>query len=82
MVCEEVANMTQMRHDNLAHALRRGDIVPVLPRLKLAAVDVRIHVVVAHASANSYAAQAAKEAAWAAAKAVQTRRTRFRNIPD
>ena len=34
---------------------RRGDIVAVLPRLELSAVDV----VVAHASAKSYAAQAA-----------------------
>ena len=82
MVCEEVATMTQMRHDNLANALRlvvsacscqsaaepryralagkkvmvecqrRGDIVAVLPRVELAAVDV----VVAHASAKTYAA--------------------------
>ena len=37
---------------------RRGDIVAVLPRLELAAVDV----VVAHASAKSYAAEAAKTA--------------------
>ena len=35
---------------------RRCDIVAVLPRLELAAVDV----VVAHASAKSYAAEAAK----------------------
>ena len=85
MVCEKVAKMTQMRHDNLANALRlvvpacscqsaaepcyralagkkgmveyqrRGDIVAVLPRLELAAVDV----MVAHASAKSYAAEAA-----------------------
>ena len=70
MACEKVANMTQMRHDNLANALRlvisacscqsaaepryralagkkgmvecqrRGDIVAVLLRLELAAVDV------------------------------------------
>ena len=70
MVCEKVAKMTQMRHDNLANALRlvfsacscqsaaepryraladkkgmvecqrQGDIVAVLPRLKVAAVDV------------------------------------------
>ena len=43
----------------------RGDIVAVLPRLELAAVDV----VVAHASAKSYATQAAKTAGWTAAKA-------------
>ena len=90
VVCEKVAKMTQMRHDNLANALRlvvsaysyqsaaepcyralagkkgmvecqrRGDIVAVLPRLELAAVDV----VVAHASAKSYAAEAAKTAGW------------------
>ena len=78
MVCEKVAKMTQMRHADLANALRlvvsacscqsaaepryralagkkgmiecqrRCDIVAVLPRLELAAVDV----VVAHASAN------------------------------
>ena len=87
MVCEKVAKMTQMRHDNLANALRlvvsacscqsaaepryralagkkgmvecqrRGDIVAVLPRLELAAVDV----VVAHASAKSYAAEAQEQ---------------------
>ena len=79
MVCEKVAKMTQMRHDNLANASRlvlsacscqsaaelryralackkgivecqrRGDIVAVLPRPELAAVDV----VVAHAPAKS-----------------------------
>ena len=87
MVCEKVARMTHVRHDNLANALRlvvsacrcqsaepryralagkkgivecqrRGDIVAVLLRLELAAVDV----VVAHASAESYAAQPAKAA--------------------
>ena len=54
---------------------RRGDIVAVLPRLELATV----HVVVAHmhASAESYAAQAAKETGWTAARAEQTKRTRF-----
>ena len=92
MVCEKVAKMTQMRHDNLANALRlvvsacscqssaepryralagkkgicmaecqrRGDTVAVLPRLGLAAVDI----VVAHASAKSYAAEVAKTAGW------------------
>ena len=39
----------------------------VLPRLELAAVDV----VVAHASAKMYAAQAAKTAGWTAARAEQ-----------
>ena len=109
MVCEKVAKMTQMRHDNLATALRlvvsacscqsaaeprnralagkkgmvecqrRGDIVAVLPRLELAAVDV----VVAHASAKSYAAEAAKTSGWTAARAEQTKRKRFRkNVPD
>ena len=58
---------------------RRGDIVAVLPRLELAAVDA----VVAHASARSYAAQAAKTAGWTAARAEQTKRTRFKkDVPD
>ena len=58
---------------------RAGDIVAVLPRLELAAVDV----VVAHASAKSYAAEAAKTAGWTAARAEQTKRTRFRkDVPD
>ena len=101
--------MIQMRHDNLANALRvvvfacscqsvaepryralagkkgmvecqcRGDIVAVLPRRELAAVDV----VVAHASAKSYAAEAAKTSGWTAARAERTKRTRFRNdVPD
>ena len=104
MVCENIAKMTQMHHDNLASAWhlvvsayscqseaepryralagkkgmvkcqRRGDIVAVLPRFELAAVDV----VVAHGSAKSYAAQAAKTAGWTAARAEQTKRTRFR----
>ena len=53
--------------------------VAVLPRLELAAVDV----VVAHASAKSYAAEAAKTAGWTAAKAERTMRTRFRkDVPD
>ena len=46
----------------------------VLPRLVLAAV----HVMVAHASEQSYAAQAAKIAGWTAARAEQTKWTRFR----
>ena len=109
MVCEKVAKMTQMRHNNLANALRlvvsagscqsaaepryralagkkgmvecqrRGDIVAVLPRLELAAVDV----VVAHASAKSYAAEAAKIAGGTAARTERTNRTRFRkDVPD
>ena len=58
---------------------RRGDIVAVLPRLELAALDV----VVAHASAKSYAAQAAKAAGWTAARAERTKRTRFsHDVPD
>ena len=94
MVCEKVAKVTQMRHDDLANALRlvvsacrcqsaaepryrtlagkkgmekgmvkcqrQGDTVAVLPRLGLAAVDI----VVAHASAKSYAAEVAKTAGW------------------
>ena len=86
MVCGKIAKMTQIRHDDLANALRlvvsacscqsaaepryralagkkrivecqrRGDIVAVLPRLELSVVDV----VVAHASAKSYAAEAAE----------------------
>ena len=58
---------------------RRCDIVAVLPRLELAAVDV----VVAHASAKSYAAEAAKTSGWTAARAERTKRTRFRkDVPD
>ena len=98
--------MTQMRHDNLANALRlivsagschseaepryralagkkgmvecqrRGDIVVALPRLELAAVDA----VVAHASAKSYAAQAAKETGWTAVRAATSRGCR-RGLP-
>ena len=100
--CEKVAKMLQLRHDDLANALRlvvsacscqsaadpryrasagkegmvewqrRGDIAAVPPQLELAAVDV----VVAHASAMSYAAQAVKTAWW-------TKRMRFRkDVPD
>ena len=58
---------------------RRGDIVAVLPRLELAAVDG----VVVHASARPYTAQAAKAAGWTAARAEQTKRMRFRNdVPE
>ena len=53
---------------------RRGDVVAVLPRLELAAVDV----VVAHAYGKSYAAQAAKTAGWTAARDEQTKRVRFK----
>ena len=48
----------------------------VLPRLKLAAVDVQ--VVVMHASAKVCAAQAAKEAECTTVGAKRTKRTRFR----
>ena len=58
---------------------RRGDIVAVLPRLELAAVDG----VVAHGSAKLYAAQAAKTAGWTAARAEENKRARFRkDVPD
>ena len=58
---------------------RRGDIVAVLLRLALAAVDV----MVAHAPAKSYAAQAAKTAELTAARAEQTKHARFRkDAPD
>ena len=52
---------------------RRGVIVAGLPRVELAAVDV----VVSHAPAASYAAQAAKTAGWTAARAERTKRTRL-----
>ena len=109
MVCQKVAKSTQMRHDNLALALRlvasctgcqsaaepryralagkqgmvkcqrRGDIVVVLPRLEMVAVDL----VVSHASAQSYAANACKETGWTAAKAERTKRTWFqKDVPD
>ena len=58
---------------------RRGDIVAVLPRLELAAVDV----VVSHASAKSYAAEATETAGCSAARAERNKRTRFRkDVPD
>ena len=58
---------------------RRGDIVVVLPLPELAAVDI----VVAHASAKSYAAQASNTAGWTAARAERTKRTRFsKDVPD
>ena len=49
----------------MADGRQTNQVVAVLPRLELAAVDV----VVAHASAKSYATQAAKTAGWTAAKA-------------
>ena len=50
-----------------------------MPRLELAGVDV----VVAHASAKSYAGEAAKTARWTAERAERTKRTRFREgVPD
>ena len=64
--------------EGMVECQRWGDLVAVLPRLELAAVDV----VLAHASAKSHAAQA-KTAGWTAARAVQTRQTRFRkDAPD
>ena len=58
---------------------QRGDIVLVLPRLKLAAVDV----VLAHASTKSYAAYAAKETGWIAARAERTKRAWLKkNVPE
>ena len=63
----------------MVESTRWGDIVALLPRLELAAVDV----VVAHASTKSYATQAAKTAGWTAARAEQTKRTKFRkDVPD
>ena len=58
---------------------RRGDVVAVLPKLELAAVDA----VVARAFPKSYAAQAAKTAGCTTARAEHTKRTRFRkDVPD
>ena len=75
----EHAHAARLRIPTVASIQRRGDIVAVLPRLGLAAVDV----VVAHASAKSYAAEAAKTAGWTAARAERTKRTRFRkDVPD
>ena len=48
----------------------------VLLRLKL--VHVAVDVVVAHAPAKSYAAEAAKEAGWTVARAERSKRARFR----
>ena len=59
---------------SMVECQRWGDIVAVLPGLNFAAVDV----MVAHASAKSYAAQAGQTAGWTAARAEQTKRTRFR----
>ena len=42
-----------------------------------------MNVVIAHASAKSYAAEAAKTAGWTAARAERTKQTRFRkDVPD
>ena len=58
---------------------RRGDIVAVLPRLELAAVDV----VVTHAPAASYVAAAARAAGATAAQAEAKKRQRFKDdLPD
>ena len=108
MVCKKVAKETQMRHDNLARALRlvasyaglqsaleplyralargagvelnrRGDVVVVMPRLEMAAVDV----VVTHAPAASYVAAAARETGATAERAEDRKRDRFRrDVPD
>ena len=107
MVCKQCAKMTQMRHDNLAVALRlvishaslqsalepryrtldggvkvqndrRGDIVVVMPRLQMTAVDV----VVTHAPAASYAAAAAREAGATAVRAEGVKRSKYkRDVP-
>lgn len=110
MVCKQVAKLTQMRHDNLARALRlvtsaaslqsamepryralagkgagaveknrRGDIVVILPRLQMAAVDV----VVTHAAADSYVSAAARTSGATAARAESRKRARFQvDVPD
>ena len=66
-------------YQGMVECQRRGDIMAVLPRLESAAVDV----VVAHASAKSFAAEAAKTAGWTAARAERTKRTQFRkDVPD
>ena len=63
----------------MAECQRRGEIVADLLRLELTAVDV----VVAHVSAKSNAAEAAKTLGWTAARAERTKRTRFRkDVPD
>ena len=63
----------------MADGRQTNQVVAVLPRLELAAVDV----VVAHASAKSYALEAAKTAGWTAARAERTKQTRFRkDVPD
>ena len=85
MVCEKVAKMTQMRHDNLANALRLGvsacscqSAAEPCYRAWLArrawSNASAVVFVIAHASA----AQAAKAAGWTAARAEGTKRTRRR----
>ena len=57
----------------------RGGIMMVLQRLEV----VEVHAVVAHASAKSYATQAAKEAGWTTARAERAMRARFyKDVPD
>ena len=58
---------------------RRGDIVVVLPRLQMAAVDV----VVTHACAATYVQRAAKETGATALRAEQRKRRRFvKDVPS
>ena len=80
--CQSVAELRYRAlagKKSIVECQRRGDIVAVLPRYALAAVNV----VVAHASVKSYAAQAAQRAGWAATRAEQTKRTWFRqDVPD
>lgn len=54
----------------------RGDIVVVLPQLKLMAMDVAVR----HPSAGLNAAQADKQGGCTAARAEQTKRTWFRDV--
>ena len=96
MVCEKVAKMTQMRHDILENTLRvvisacscqsaaqARDRAWPARRAWLIASAGAVDVVVANASAKSYAAQAAKTVGWTAARAEQTTRTRFgKDVPD
>ena len=66
-------------HHQSVECPHQGDIVAVLPRNELAAVDV----VLMHASVKSHAAQAAKEFGWTAVRAERTERTLFRkDVPD
>ena len=68
-----------VKQQGMEECQRRGDIVAVLQWLDLVAVDVAV----AYASAKSYSAQAGRAAGWTAARAEQTKRTRFRKyLPD